>query len=203
MKKHCIGCKRELSPGLQECPICGAPQSYLRYYRKSVILLLLLVGGAAWAANWQLEKSAEKARIIMANEVEAKTNDAQNKISELETLLEQTNKELTTANQKIADIETQQTASSSQASNQLAEFKQKMEQAEKRAKTQQDRAGWLSRENNRLKGEIKALNEKLSATPAPAPSETTTSESEQPIAESEQPIQAPPTESESSTSDDN
>lgn len=152
MAKHCIACKREITPGQQECYICGSSQSLVRYYLKGVIVFLLLLSALAWLGYGYINQRAEQAEAEKAIQIESKMQVAAKRIEELESLLVQ-------ANQHIQKAE----ANTAQSSEAADEGKLKLDDAEKRAKKAEERAGWLSKENRRFKAKVKELTDKLSA----------------------------------------
>lgn len=152
MAKHCIACKREIAKGQQECYICGSSQSYLRFYLKGVVFLFLLLGALGWVGYGYINQMAQQAEAEKAIQIESNMQVAAKKIEELESLLVR-------ANQHIQKVEVN-TVQSSEAAD---EEKLKLEDAEKRAKKAEERAGWLSRENRRFKAKVEELTEQLSS----------------------------------------
>ncbi len=152
MAKHCIGCKREIGQGQQECYICGSSQNYIRYYLKSVIVFILLLVAMTWLGYGYIDKRINQAKRDNTIQAGLEMQAATKKIRELEQQLEQVNVQV-----QQAEVNT---AQSSEAAN---EEKLKLVETEKRAKKAGERAGWLSKENRRFKAKIKELTEKLSA----------------------------------------
>ncbi len=150
MEKRCIGCKREIGRGQQECYICGAPQSYVRYYIKSWVVSVVLFVGLVAVGYWYVDKIIRQAELDNAQLVGVKEADAAKIIQDLELRLEQ-------SHQKIQLVE----ANIVQNSDTANQDKLKFDEAEKRAIKAEERAGWLSRENRRFKAKVQELTDKL------------------------------------------
>lgn len=175
MNKQCIGCKREISTGHSECPICGAPQSFIRYHRSSILFFILVSMAVLLSAHWYIGKIQESSALENQKMVEQKTLESTQKISLLEEQLGQTKEELAQANTQVSQLQTQQSNQSSQANSQVSQLKQQLTQAQANEKRQSDRASWLSRENQRLKTEIETLKAaSISATQVPTTNTPTT-----------------------------
>jgi len=173
MAKQCIGCKREISTGILICPFCGANQSFFQYYLKSFVLFLLIVISAIIAGYYLVNQSVAQAKLELEQSHERQLNQAEEKIQRLETALLDSQKQLRAAQLEIQTSLENQTANADQAGALEAELNQKLKNAQADAKRQQDRAGWLSRENAKLKTEIETLKQQLAGlqnlpTPVPA-----------------------------------
>lgn len=179
MNKQCIGCKREISTSHSECPICGAPQSFIRYYRSSILFFILVSLTALFSAHWYIGKIQESSELENQKIVEQKNLEATQKISSLEQELNQAKEDLAQANTQVQQLQTQQSDQSSQTNTQVNQLKQQLGQAQANEKRQSDRAGWLSRENQRLKNEIETLKAaSISSTQVPTSNTQTTDTTE-------------------------
>ena len=152
MEKRCIGCKREIGRGQQECYVCGAPQSYVRYYIKSWVVSVLLFVSLVGVGYWYLDKIIRQAELENVQQVAAKEAEAAKRIQDLELRLVQ-------SYQKIQLVE----ANIVQNSDTATQDKLKFDEAEKRAFKAEERAGWLGRENRRFKAKVQELTDKLAA----------------------------------------
>jgi DNA repair exonuclease SbcCD ATPase subunit len=138
--------------GQQECYICGSSQSYIRYYMKSGIFFLLLLGTFAVLGYWYIDKKVKQTELDKTLIVDTKMQAVSKRIQELEEQLEQ-------AKQTIQQVE----ANTAQSSETASTEKLKFAEAEKRASKAEERAGWLSKENRRFKAKVKELTDKISA----------------------------------------
>jgi len=185
MKKRCIGCKREIPWGQQDCPFCGAPQGFLRYHSRSIIVLLLVIAASGWGGYQLTQQLNQKAATDMARQIEIQTSAANEKVAQLQAELKTVNQKLQLSEEKLKQASEKVSASSSRNDEQIAELQQKLAAAEKEAKSQQGRAGWLGRENVRLKAELKKFTEQQqTAGQTPADSTTPANVSANPAATS-------------------
>lgn len=157
MVKRCIACKREISLGQSNCYICGASQSYFRYYLKSGSLFVLMIGAITGTSYWYIEQSILKMELAQNLRLSAKTTQSEVKIDELEKQLVQAHQENGEVVTKLAKVE-EKTLQSNQTASQ-ADIK--LQDSVKRAIKAEQRASWLSKENRRIKAENKTLTDKL------------------------------------------
>lgn len=157
MKKQCIGCKREISKGQPNCPICGAPQSFIRHHRPLILMFILISATALGLSQWYINKSIQSAEREKQQLVETETLKLAQETERLKNELQNTKQELASTSQQLSQFETQQSAKTTEASELAKQLKTQLAQSQANAKKQSDRAGWLNRENRRLKAEIESL----------------------------------------------
>ena len=157
MQKRCIGCKRNIAKDLQQCYFCGAHQGFIRYYRNSIIVTLILLLAVLWSGYRYIEKITLDAQVTAAQIAENKNNELIHQLNQTKLQLEQANNRFEQANEKIKQAQ----ANATQGSDLLGESKLQLQQQQDKTKKAESRANWLSKENGRLKSEIKSLTEKL------------------------------------------
>jgi len=150
MSNYCIGCKRELAPGQQDCHICGAPQAYLKYHFKSILLFVISMVLIAAFGVWYVGQVSLKAEVERNNYVTEMTDQFDRKIRQLELSLAETQEALKQAQ-----------AAGSQVSDLANQEKAKLAASEDKATKAEARAGWLSKENRRFRNQITELEQKV------------------------------------------
>ncbi len=164
MANRCLGCKREIERDLQTCYICGASQSYVRYYIKSVFVVLVLISIFSGFGYWYIDKTIKVAQTNTARLTETKTQTALQKVQQsqvqFQLQLEQANKKALQAEAKA----TQAGELAAQLTVKLDEAEKKITEAEKKVTETEKRAGWLLKLNRQLKAQVKTLTDKASAT---------------------------------------
>lgn len=163
MAKQCISCKREISKGLQECPLCGAPQSYFKLYFKSISITLVISSAIVFYGFKLHHESNQTLSAEIEQKLESQLSLNKNEIEDLKSKLEATLTQLAQASQAIEQNQSQQSADVNQANQLVEQLRSKLNESENELKRQSDRAGWLSRENARLKTQIKQLNEQVAS----------------------------------------
>ncbi len=161
MNKHCIGCQREISWGDNACPFCGASQSYIKYHFKSVVLVIIVLGALGYGGKTLFDLALAKSEQKITEQSQQELTQAKQSIAEKQTLITDLKKQLADATQKIEEFEKQKSANASQAQAASASLKQQLDATQKELEKQQGRAGWLGRENTRLKNEMNTLQQKL------------------------------------------
>ena len=157
MKKQCIGCKREISKGQSDCPICGSPQSFIRYHRPLILTFILISATALGLSQWYISKSIQSAELEKQQLVATETLKLTKETERLKNELQNAKRDLASASQQLSQFETQQSAKTTEASQLAGQLKTQLAQSQANEKKQSDRAGWLNRENRRLKAEIESL----------------------------------------------
>ena len=151
MKNRCIGCKREIAKGQQQCYVCGLSQSYLRLYLIRGLIFFIILGMSAGIARWYANLSVEGIKAENVALLAASDEQSMQQIRRLEAKLK-------TANETLTSIQ----KSSTQSSEINNQFKLGLDEANVRAVKAEERASWLSKENRRFKAKIKELSEQVS-----------------------------------------
>lgn len=163
MLSHCINCKREIAKGQQHCPLCGSPQSYLNYYKKSILFGLVLFGGMAAASFWYIKQQAHQHRLDIIQLTENQVKRSEGRVQELERQLQQIKQKLVLAEQQTSVAQ----MALSKSVKAVTEIQVKLNDAEKIAIKAEGRASWLNKENKRFKAELKSLTNR-----APVPEQS-------------------------------
>jgi chromosome segregation ATPase len=161
MSKKCIGCKRELAKHETSCPACGAEQNIFKYHRTSIIVLLMIISGLGYAASRYVDSESSKIRETVKSEFDENLRSSQEKIEALSSELASTKSQLESATQNLDQLKTENNNSSNQAGQVLKDLREKLADTESELKKQQGRAGWLGRENSRIKTELDALKKQI------------------------------------------
>ncbi|MCW8998410.1 MAG: hypothetical protein OQK04_06810 [Kangiellaceae bacterium] len=120
MAKQCIACKREISKGQQECPLCGAPQSYLKFYLKTISIVLIIAATIIFFGLNFHSKSKQNLATEIKQRFEAQLKANSGQIEDLKSKLHTTEAQLSEAAQAIEKTQSQQSANASQT-NQMVE----------------------------------------------------------------------------------
>jgi len=163
MSKKCIGCKRELAKHETSCPACGAEQSFFKYHSTSIIALVLIAGGVGYAASRYIDNESLKIKEAVKIEYDKSLQQSQERIDALESELDSTRSQLADANEASEKLKAESSDNSNQADQVLNNLRSKLADAEAEAKKQQGRAGWLGKENARLKTELESLKNQITA----------------------------------------
>ena len=168
MSKKCIGCNRELPKQATICPACGAQQSILKHHKISIIVMLLALAGLSYAATRYVDSEAVKITEAVKSELDKELYDAQAQVLELKSELDSTKSQLSKVNETLDQLKAENSTSSSQADQIQSDLRKKLSAAEAESKKQQGRAGWLGRENARLKAELESLKKQVSTLQLPS-----------------------------------
>lgn len=150
MSNYCIGCKRELAKGQEDCHICGAPQSYFKFYFKSGLFFIIAMTSVAAYGFWYVEQVSLKLEIEKNNQATTISAEFNEKINQLELSLAKVQEELQQSKEAGSEV--------SKAADQE---KEKLAAVEERATKAEARASWLSKENSRFRNQIAQLETKV------------------------------------------
>lgn len=161
MSNYCIGCRRALAPDQSVCPGCGANQSYLRYHAKSIAFVMVLLSLSAWAGYTLFEQAKISIKQTAALESEAIITAANGEIDNLTLSLASANEEMAEAQAIIKQFQQKQASSNGESDRIISELRKNISNYEAELKKQEGRAGWLSKENSRMKSEINELKTQI------------------------------------------
>lgn len=156
MANRCRGCKREISKGQKNCYLCGATQSYFRFYLKSATVILLVLGGIAASSFWYMENKALEVKLDSVLLAQAGNKANESTIAQLTEKVAVTEKALKTTEEKLSVVQLEV----QQSRDKIADIQLKLDQAEKEIVETDKRAGWLLKLNRQLKAQVKELQQK-------------------------------------------
>ncbi|MET1256397.1 hypothetical protein [Aliikangiella maris] len=164
-QNRCISCRRNLAKNQQDCPFCGASQSFIRFHRNSLLFIIVTVGFLSWAGYEAVQLLNTEVTNKITQQFQARINADAQQIKQLEQKIDELDKQLLSTQNELSAIKENQSADSSQAQQTIVELKKQVAEANEEAKRQEGRAGWLNKENTRLKDQVNQLKSQVSSIP--------------------------------------